>query len=51
MCVNNVGQYKNTHEGRMTGKDLNFDIIHIDVLEWVLVFFSVCLYISENDNV
>ena len=35
----------------MTGKDLNFDIIHIDVLEWVLVFFSVCLCISENDNV
>jgi len=33
----------------MTGKDSNFDI-HIDVLEWVLVFHSVCLYISENDN-
>lgn len=33
--VNNVGQYKNTHESRMTGKDWNFDIIHIDVLEWV----------------
>jgi hypothetical protein len=48
--VNNVDQYKNTHESRMTGKDSNFDIIHIDVLEWVLVFHSVCLYISENDN-
>jgi hypothetical protein len=27
----------------MTGKDLNFDVIHIDVLELVLVF-SQCVY-------
>jgi hypothetical protein len=41
MCcsVNNVDKYKNTLESRITGNDLNFDIIHIDVLEWVLVFF------------
>ena len=35
----------------MTGKDLDFDIIHIDVLELVPVFFTVYFYISENDNV
>jgi len=28
----------------MTGKNLNFDMIHIDVLEWVLVFFFQCVY-------